>query len=404
MTIPTVSEPIPIHLVSSRYLLHDANHVAHLRRTHNITGVHIGGLPQAAQQNVFLGLPVELMPEEAALLVEKGAAYIVDDTAQHTSAFLSNGLSAEEKARFQSLLRAQGDSAAEAQQARAEARKDSALQRIAEKTGQDKDELLKKKVGNGDMDNWNDLPDDMLAPRPRGNRTKSSSRRRAGERSASSSVAPSRQGSVGPPMGSGPPSGARTPVEGQDDSSASLLVEGNAGVKTEAPQDLEATQIPPGQNEEDESLFSSPATARKQNTPKKEQRYATHGMTPTTSYPPLQAEPPTKDTVIEVPKPKSYPLYKHLNAKGYFLAPGLRFGCQYMAYAGDPLRYHSHFLCNGKEWDEEWDLMELVGGGRLGTGVKKGFLLGGVEPKINMEATDKNEEEVRTFVVEWAGM
>jgi len=92
--------------------------------------------------------------------------------------------------------------------------------------------------------------------------------------------------------------------------------------------------------------------------------------------------------------PTSYPLYAHLHGLGYFLSPGLRFGCQYLVYPGDPLRFHSHFLAVGVDWDQEIDLMDIVGGGRLGTGVKKGYLLGGREP----------EGDVRTFSVEWAGM
>lgn len=31
------------------------------------------------------------------------------------------------------------------------------------------------------------------------------------------------------------------------------------------------------------------------------------------------------------------------------------------------------------DWEEEFDLLDLVGGGRLGTGVKKGWLVGGLE-------------------------
>jgi tRNA-splicing endonuclease subunit Sen34 len=45
--------------------------------------------------------------------------------------------------------------------------------------------------------------------------------------------------------------------------------------------------------------------------------------------------------------------------------------------------------------------MDLVGGGRLGTGVKKGFLLGGVEDR---DGGDKEDGDVRTFCVEWGGM
>lgn len=60
-------------------------------------------------------------------------------------------------------------------------------------------------------------------------------------------------------------------------------------------------------------------------------------------------------------------------------------------------------------WDEEIDLRDLVGGGRLGTGVKKGWLIGGEE----REGEEKEEGEggegrkmarVRTFCIEWGGM
>ena len=62
------------------------------------------------------------------------------------------------------------------------------------------------------------------------------------------------------------------------------------------------------------------------------------------------------------------------------------------------------------EWDEEIDLLNLVGGGRLGTGVKKGWLIGGVEDKEEdgRDAEDKVEADggtgVRIFCIEWGGM
>jgi tRNA-splicing endonuclease subunit Sen34 len=103
-----------------------------------------------------------------------------------------------------------------------------------------------------------------------------------------------------------------------------------------------------------------------------------------------------------VPKvPVSYPLFAHLNALRYFLTPGLRFGCDYTVYPGDPLRFHSHFLANGYGWEEDIPIMDIVGGGRLGTGVKKGFLLGGREDTSG-GATEGSP--VRTFCIEWAGM
>lgn len=137
-----------------------------------------------------------------------------------------------------------------------------------------------------------------------------------------------------------------------------------------------------------------------------------YAVTPTTSYPPLEAHGPPGEDVSELPNVGvSYPLFKHMHENEYFLAPGLRFGCQYMAYPGDPLRFHSHFLCNGMGWDQEFDLLDLVGGGRLGTGVKKGFLIGGEEraaldaPKSQpFKTKDVAESNVRAFCIEWGGM
>ena len=95
-----------------------------------------------------------------------------------------------------------------------------------------------------------------------------------------------------------------------------------------------------------------------------------------------------------------------MHEQGYFLAPGLRFGCQYMAYPGDPLRFHSHFLCNDMDWDQEFDLLDLVGGGRLSTGVKKGFLIGGVDEREGAAKRDADavDDGVRAFCIEWGGM
>ncbi|KXT12060.1 hypothetical protein AC579_1863 [Pseudocercospora musae] len=298
-----VTEPIPIFKVAHRFLLYDVNHVTYLRREHNISGVLIGTLPQASQQNVFLGLPLELMPEEARLLVEKEVAYIVDDTEEHKRNFLGRGLGAEERKAFQAALRKQGQAAAQDASKKADERKQAALKKIGEKTG-----------------DWNDIPDDMFEAGPR-----------RGKKAARARPEPARTAST------------------------------NASTN--------AAEVEP------------------------------YPITPTTSHPPLQAKKPETSEPPDVPP--SYPLYRHLHQNGYFMAPGIRFGCQYMAYPGDPLRFHSHFLCNGMDWDQDFDLLDLVGGGRLGTGVKKGFLVGGQE-KTSDTSNEKNN--VRTFCIEWGGM
>lgn len=159
----------------------------------------------------------------------------------------------------------------------------------------------------------------------------------------------------------------------------------------------------------DDFLFSSPANsfptprATPSPTPINESPKPVQPMsvTPTTSYPPYQAE--ASNALPGLPEvPSSYPLFRNLHDNGYYMMPGLRFGCQYGAYPGDPLRFHSHFLATGREWDEEIDLLDIVAGGRLGTGVKKGYLVGGAVTDKDGKASA--DEDVRTFTFEWAAM
>lgn len=75
--------PIPISAIDHKYLLFDIQAITWLRKRHHICGVFIGTLPQNPSQNVFMGLPMEIMPEEAQLLIELGLGYILDDARAH---------------------------------------------------------------------------------------------------------------------------------------------------------------------------------------------------------------------------------------------------------------------------------------------------------------------------------
>ena len=76
----------------------------------NICGVLVGNLPSANQQNVFSGIPLELMPEEARLLVERKHAYVVDDVKMHSKGM--NNLGQEERQKFRNQLEEEGLEAA----------------------------------------------------------------------------------------------------------------------------------------------------------------------------------------------------------------------------------------------------------------------------------------------------
>lgn len=329
---PPVQEPFPISYVAGRYLLFDPPTVAHVRRTYNVIGVLIGTIPNLSQQNVFLGIPVELTPEEARVLVEQDHAYIVDDAAVHRDGFLE--MSREDRLAF---LRDMDEKGAEISR--------NVVRRANEKTER--------------------------ALQAKGLRAGKSAGKK-GEQANS-----------------------------EDTSSASLF---------------------------DEDGFPAPVVVAPQK--KLEPTY----ITPTTSYPPLSR--PRPSPALALPEvPKSYPLFRYLHSKGYFTMPGLRFGCHYSVYPGDPLRYHSHFLATGLGWDDEFDLLDIVGGGRLGTGVKKAYLIGGEEeggrgaehvseekeplvqatpswnPALRPDKEEKKKKKpqvkvdpVRAFSIEWAGL
>lgn len=286
--------PIPISFVSGRYLIFSADAATYLRKEYNICGVLMGTLPQVPQQNVFLGIPVQLMPEEARLLVEKKVARIIDGRRYHNDSMRS--LAEADKMKYLQSLQKEGRNVSQAKSNRKEQQREESLRKAAQKR-----------------------------------------KAKAAERE-------------------------------ETETADSVLFE------------------PPARPAS--SLSNTSSTTQP----------STISITPATTYPLIPYQP-AEEYEMPLPEvPASYPVYAHLHSHGYFLSPGLRFGCQYMAYPGDPLRFHSHFLVYGFHRDEELKLMEIVSGGRLGTGVKKGFLLGhAVDP-------DDAASEVRTFSIEWAGM
>jgi tRNA-splicing endonuclease subunit Sen34 len=77
------SAPVRISKIAGRYLIFDSEAAALLRRNENINGTLAGTAPQQPTQNIFLGLPIELRPEEAESLLRKNVAFLVDDVAAH---------------------------------------------------------------------------------------------------------------------------------------------------------------------------------------------------------------------------------------------------------------------------------------------------------------------------------
>ncbi|KAF9505603.1 hypothetical protein BS47DRAFT_1334307 [Hydnum rufescens UP504] len=74
---------IPIHVSNKKALVWNPEDASTLRSKYRVTGTLIGTLPSISQQNVFLGLPLLLMPEEVVLLVGNGVAVLLDDSTSH---------------------------------------------------------------------------------------------------------------------------------------------------------------------------------------------------------------------------------------------------------------------------------------------------------------------------------
>ena len=86
-------------------------------------------------------------------------------------------------------------------------------------------------------------------------------------------------------------------------------------------------------------------------------------------------------------------VYEYLHSAGYWMTPGLRFGCDFTAYPGDPLRFHSHFMVHvEKDKEEGVDMLTMVAGGRVATQTRKAWMLAG-----------EVDGEIRVFSIEWAG-
>jgi tRNA-splicing endonuclease subunit Sen34 len=298
-----VSLPFQISCIAGRYLLFDVDVISHARRTHNICGVLIGTIPNLSQQNIFLGVPLGLTPEEVRVLVEQGHAYIVDDVEHHRQGFME--MKREERLKCILEMDRQGMEISREAVLRAGERSEKALKdKGLVAKGKARDKLASSRCGEDEEPLFDDTPS--------------------------------------------------VPV---------------------------AVAVP-------------------------EKKLEPTFITPSTSYPPLTPRP--LESALPLPiVPKSYPLFRYLHSRGYFAMPGLRFGCNYSVYPGDPLRFHSHFLATGLDWDEEFDLMDVIGGGRLGTGVKKAYLLGGEDSDAKAEAKEEGGLEVkpvRAFSIEWAGL
>ncbi|KAK7956006.1 uncharacterized protein PG986_005228 [Apiospora aurea] len=319
----TSSSPRPhvrISKAANRYLVFDIDDVMYLRRNHNICSVFVGTMPQAPQQSAFMGLPIELMAEEAQVLVEKNVAFVVDDSNYHPARIAAAG---PQDRQYLGAVKTVTSDAQRSMREQTEARKAMYANKGTSK---------KKEKKNKQAPDTQTSEDVTVAP-----------------------------------LADAEEAGAATSLFDTTPEPTAATTTKNSPVTREAPEAWMATL--------------------------------------TTSGALLTPSPGQDEQLASVDVPASYPLYAHLQDKGYFMMPGLRFGCDYNVYPGDPLRFHSHFQATGFQWNEDIKLLDLVTGGRLGTNVKKSFLIGGrVESEEQHKDNTDAAHDVRAFSIEWAAM
>lgn len=66
-----------------------------------------------------------------------------------------------------------------------------------------------------------------------------------------------------------------------------------------------------------------------------------------------------------------YAVYCNLWGKGYYITSGAKFGCDYLAYPGEPTKYHSHFIVIVMPSKMSCSPHQLLAYGRLASAVKK---------------------------------
>ncbi|ODQ65115.1 tRNA-intron endonuclease catalytic domain-like protein [Nadsonia fulvescens var. elongata DSM 6958] len=349
----TTTEPsipkIPLPFVLDRVLLFDLEHIQQLRDKHNMAGTLIGTLPQIPQQNIFLGLPVELMPEESLYLLSRGIGYIVDDSTVHRC--VQSEITKNDRAQILEKREAKKAEMVEAYLDGIKRKRQSALS----KKGFSQEEIDAKER----------------------------------EAETKENIIQNKE------------------EEGDD----KTIMNSNLTKKKPITVSTGSYSL------ESAITYSTPAIS-KDNIP----YYATSSSYHHNIKNAQELKSRAIKAILAQTTPAAFATYAYLNDRGYFVSPGLRFGCQFLAYPGDSLRFHSHFMVIGLEYEEKFDILSIViGGGRLGGAVKKGMMIGGLKSKRRLnegslathtelkESVELNndwvdcEGDVVTYCVEWAG-
>ncbi|BGO89594.1 hypothetical protein NBRC10512_001555 [Rhodotorula toruloides] len=339
-------EPIRLLVSNQRAYLWDLNDIQRLRVQHHVVGQLHGTLPQVTQQNVFLGLPLVLLPEEVVLLVRNNLAVLVDDRAAHHPPTASQ--SASYHASRTAAIKSQQEASYAAEQERK--REMEALHRDKiEKKRREKEELRRK----------------------RKEAAQAKRREEGGEAEGRLEVfVPDlKEGEAN----TGPPAAATSSTSPHPPISAP------------SPSDVDSQK--PDISNVPYTIIIEPRSAS----------FPWYDPTsPSVTYTTLDEAKEGglwnyPETTLQESRCR---VFEDLWRKGYYMGGGLRFGGDFLVYPGDQLRYHSHFTLTVLSTPSTTIMpLDIVAYGRLATAVKKAHLLA---------SWDADKQQVVYASLEWA--
>ncbi|GAA5885454.1 hypothetical protein JCM6882_009626 [Rhodosporidiobolus microsporus] len=315
-------EPVKLLVANQKVYLWDLADIQKLRVEHHICGVLSGTLPQVTQQNVFLGLPLVLLPEEVVLLVRNKIAVLVDDPAAHLPPTLA-----------QSTSYATSRASAIVAQQEATAQNEAERKREFEEKNRDKIEKKRrekeqKKVKERERIEKEGI--EVFVPDLK-------------EGAETTGAPASAEASTSSP--SPLPVAAPSPAPSASTSSLpyTILIEPRSSPFAWYDPSSAAITYPTLDDAKAAGVWSYPLT-------------------------------PVQEARCKV--------FEDLWRRGFYMGGGLRFGGDFLVYPGDPLRYHSHFTLTVLSTRQTTIMpLDLVAYGRLATAVKKAHLLASWDEK-----------------------
>ncbi|GAA5848584.1 hypothetical protein JCM8547_004561 [Rhodosporidiobolus lusitaniae] len=332
-------DPVRIRVSNGKGYLWDLTDIQHLRINHHITGVLSGTLPQVTQQNVFLGLPLVLLPEEVVLLVRNKLAVLIDDPSAHQPPTLSQ-------------THSYASSRAQAIAAQQEATAQFDAERKKEFEAKNRDKIEKKR-----------------AEKERKRRENEERLREAGGFVVEVGGVKEGEETTGPPAAAA------------------------ASTSTSTSSSFAPVPAPPVSCAQP-STSSLPYTILIEPSSSSFPWYTP--ASPSFTYPTLDAarEAGVWTYPLNTLQEARCRVVEDLWRRGYYMGGGLRFGADFLVYPGDPLRYHSHFNLTVLSTPETTIMpLDLVAYGRLATAVKKAHLLA---------CWDEKEGKAEYASLEWA--